>query len=123
MSQVQCPVCFTPLEVRDVAPCYICGGWPSRAERLVPRAEFREWRLPGGRTLVLCAGCEVEEFLSPHGWGRRLGLGGKRLPLAALQLVRVLPRPEVRKDKFCPHCNLRLAFLEVVAAADAGDGV
>jgi hypothetical protein len=123
MGQSQCPICYTPLEVRDVAPCMICGGWPEMIHEFGPSSEIREWRLPSGQVLALCRGCELEEFMVPGGWGFRLGLGDTRFPINALQLVRILLSPTLGKDKFCPHCNLRLSFLEVIAssapAADA----
>src|SRR5947209_5532357 len=105
MRQLQCPVCFTLLAVRDVTPCHICGGWPGQVERFNPQAKYWEWRLPSGRLLVLCHACEVEEFLVRGGWGWRLNLPKNRLPLNALHPVRVIPHPQIRKDRFCPTCN------------------
>jgi hypothetical protein len=86
-------------------------------ERFIPHDEYREWRLPGGQTLVLCGACELEEFMVPGGWGWRLGLQTTRLPIRELQLIKMVPAPVVGKDKFCPQCNLRLAFLEVAVAS------
>ncbi len=79
-----------------------------------PATEFREWRLPRGDLLVLCGSCELEEFMVPRGWGYRLGLPARRLPVNALQAVRLIPSPVLGKDKFCPQCNLRLAFLNII---------
>jgi hypothetical protein len=79
----QCPVCYTPLEVRDVTPCCICGGWPETVARFDEAAQFTEFRLPGGRAIVLCRGCELEEFMVPGGWGFRLR-PGERLPVNGL---------------------------------------
>jgi hypothetical protein len=110
----QCPLCYSPLEVRDVAPCYVCGGWPDAVARFDPAARFAEYRLPGGQTLVLCRGCELEEFMVPGGWGFRL-ITEQTRPINALQLVRMVDRPELARDKFCPSCNLRLAFADVIA--------
>jgi hypothetical protein len=115
MGQSQCPICFTPLEVRDVTPCFICGGQPEMVERFSPDADFREWRMPGAQLIVLCHGCELEEFMVPGGWGYRLGLPAYALPVNALQSVRHLEQPSLGRDKFCPNCKLRLAFLEVVS--------
>jgi len=52
------------------------------------------------------------------GWGYRVGLG---LPVNALRYVRRMP-PSLAKDKFCPHCNLRLAFLKVMESFGSVDG-
>jgi hypothetical protein len=117
MRESQCPVCYTPLEVRTVTPCYICGGWPEMLARFDASAELCAWRLPSGESLILCRQCQLEEFLVPGGWGYRIGLPASRFPLNALQLVRTQLSPALGKDKFCPKCNLRLAFLEVVASS------
>src|SRR5262249_53476872 len=111
VKQSQCPVCYSPGEFRDVTPCFVCGGWPESVGRFDPSAEFTEFRLPGGPSIVLCRGCELEEFLVPGGWGYRLA-PGEKLPINGLRRVRSLPVPQqVGRDKFCPSCNLRLAFL------------
>ncbi len=115
MGRSQCPVCYAQLEVRDVAPCFICGGWPESVARFDPAAHFTEFRLPDGRTIVLCRGCELEEFMVTGGWGFRL-VPGEKVPINGLQCVASVPEPRISRDKFCPSCNLRLAFLEVVAA-------
>jgi hypothetical protein len=110
----QCPVCYSPLDVRDVTPCFVCGGSPESVVRFEPAAEFTEFRLPGGQSLVLCRGCELEEFMVPGGWGYRLA-PEEKLPANALRRVRAMVGPQLGRDKFCPTCNLRLAFAEVVA--------
>lgn len=114
MGAVQCPCCFAPLEVRDVTPCDVCGGWPESVARFDPAAAYTEHRLPSGHTLVLCRACELEEFMVPGGWGDRLA-PGVGLPLNALQRVRAVESPRIGRDKFCPTCNLRLSFAARVA--------
>ena len=116
MAESQCPICHLPLEVRDVAPCSICGGCIQPPTEASLAAEYREWRLPGGQKLTLCDGCELEEFLVPGGWGYRMGLGGGQNPIGTLQFVRIVSSRTFGKDKFCTQCNLRLSFLKVVAA-------
>ncbi len=115
MGRSQCPVCYTPLEVRDVTPCFICGGWPAPVARFDPRAAFTEFQFPGGQSLVLCQGCELEEFMVPGGWGYWLA-PGEKLPVTAFQRVRAVESPQLRRDKFCPACNVRLAFAKAIAA-------
>jgi hypothetical protein len=97
-----------------MTPCFVCGGWPVTVARFDPTAKFAEFRLPDGWSLVLCRSCELEEFMVPGGWGYRL-IPGERLPVNALQRVQSLPTPQLGRDKFCPQCNLRLAFLVVIA--------
>ena len=115
MAQSQCPVCYAPLEVRDVTPCFICGGWAVTVEKFRPDAEYREWRMPGGQMIVLCSPCEVVEFMVPGGWGYRLGLTKRRLAVIELERVRLIEQPQLGRDKFCPSCKLRLSFLKIVA--------
>jgi hypothetical protein len=114
MSHAQCPVCYAPLEERDVTPCFICGGWPEVVARLDPAGEFTKFRLPSDKLIVLCYACELEEFMVPGGWGDRLA-PNQKLPRNALLPVESLSRPQLVRDKFCPACNLRLAFLMVIA--------
>jgi hypothetical protein len=48
------------------------------------------------------------------GWGYLLGLPSNRLPINFLSFVRELSQPEISFDKYCPQCNLRLAFLKLL---------
>lgn len=113
LGQSQCPVCFTPLEVRDVTPCFICGGLSESVARFDASATYTEFRLPGSQTILLCRGCELVEFMVPGGWGYRL-IPGEKLPINPLQRVQSLAAPRIGRDKFCPSCNFRLAFLGTV---------
>jgi hypothetical protein len=109
----QCPVCYSPLETHDVTPCFVCGGWAESVARFDPAAPFTEFRLPSDHAVVLCRACELEEFMVPGGWGCELA-PGEKLPVNALRRVRTFERPQVGRDKFCPTCNLRLAFAKVI---------
>jgi hypothetical protein len=123
VGQSQCPVCFTPLEVRDVTPCFICGGWPAFVARFDPASEFTEFRLPTNQLIVLCRSCQLEEFMVPGGWGYRLA-PGEKFPVNVLRWVREVAEPRLARDKFCPTCNTRLAFIEVInGTANADPGV
>jgi hypothetical protein len=118
MQWVQCPLCFTPLESREVTPCYICGGSPSSVEGFRTDQEYRTWRLPSGRELILCHGCELEDFMCRGGWGKRLLPSSLPLAIHHLQFVRKMDRPQLGKDQYCPECNLRLAFITVIAESE-----
>jgi hypothetical protein len=113
----QCPVCFSVLEIRDVTPCHICGAWNGMVEAFAPDLVFEEWRLPGGAVIILCDACKLEEFMVPGGCAERLGLRNIRLAINDLQFVRTMQSPKIGKDKFCPSCNLRLAFLKLLPDA------
>jgi hypothetical protein len=114
VGTLQCPCCFSPLEVRDVTPCDVCGGWPESITRFNTLPVYSEYRFPSGHTVVLCQACVLEEFMVPSGWGYRLALG-EGLPINSLQRVRAIQSPRIRPDKFCETCNLRLSFAIIVA--------
>jgi hypothetical protein len=119
VSWRQCPVCFGPLEVRTVTPCDICGDWRVKPEEeLLEGASFAQCRLPDGQILTLCSGCLLEDFTVPGGLGNRLNLppAPQHALHTHLTLVRTIEHPELGKDKFCPACNLRLAFLKIIAS-------
>ncbi len=121
MQDSQCPICFGLLGAREVTPCFICGGWPESVASFDPSANYREFRLPDDQLIVLCSSCELEEFMVPNGWGYKL-VSGYKLPVNALQPVRLLQDPQVGRDKFCPSCNLRLAFLRLVSSCQKDNG-
>jgi hypothetical protein len=115
MQRAQCPLCYSLLEVRAVTPCFICGGRPDHVERFNPAKPIREYQLPNGLNIVLCSGCEVEEFMVEGGYGWQLELPTSRLPINYLSWVSDLTEPKVGLDKYCNQCNLRLAFLKILA--------
>lgn len=114
MNPAQCPICFGPLEPRDVTPCHICGGRPESVAGFDPTATFTQFRLPSGHGVTLCRACELEEFMVPGGWGYRL-VPRESLPVKGLRRVRAIDSPQLVREKFCQACDLRLAFAEVVA--------
>jgi hypothetical protein len=114
MRNSQCPICFTPLEVRDTTPCYCCGAWPESISRLNSSMPFTEYRLPAGAPIVLCGTCVLEEFMALGGWGFQI-IPDKNYPADRLTPVRVIANPGIGQDKFCPTCNQRLALLKIIA--------
>jgi len=118
MSESQCPICYTPLETRDVAPCYDCGHDP---EELVHLAEGRhtydEIETLGAR-VVLCDFCQADfSSYDPTYFGQPRSA---RIGRSSMQLIRTIRDPRAAIDKFCPTCRHRLAFLRfVVEARDA----
>jgi hypothetical protein len=117
MAESHCPICYTALETREVAPCYDCGHDP---EELVHLAEARhtydEVETLGARA-VLCDFCQSDfssydptYFGLPH---------GTPLGRPHIQFVRRIQDPRANTDKFCPRCQRRLAFLRFVAQARA----
>lgn len=112
----QCPLCYGPLEVIDVTPCYVCGHFPKEvAEFGVRDREYAEYTILGGLRLVLCA-LDMLEFTQyrPDYFGLPVG---KKLRDRDLVLVHRLGTPSLGRDQYCPDCQYRLAFLRFIQAA------
>jgi hypothetical protein len=115
VQETHCPECHTELEIRDVTPCHDCGWAPDELDhyREHTYAEVRAFGVDG---LVLCNFCEVD-FTSyePSFFGLPRGTTMK-LP----EQLRALTTIGIGKDKFCPRCRHRLAFLRFVGRVRAG---
>lgn len=115
MQETHCPFCETQLETIDVAPCWDCG-WSSQEIKhaLTGIHTYHEVRAFGALNIVLCDFCQVD-FGSYH--ADFFGLpADKRQPLERLQFVREAVT-RIGKDKFCPECKMRLAFIRFVQKA------
>jgi len=116
MSETNCPICFSDLEVADVTPCAECGNIPEEIEHTAAGIHtFAEMRIFGDLTLVLCNFCQVD-FGSFHpeyfGLPRAAVIGYEKM-----QFLRTVDDVRIGKDKVCPNCKYRLAFLRFVRAA------
>jgi hypothetical protein len=105
-----------PLEVRDVAPCEDCGADPSEIEHFRDGLHtFSEYEVLPGLTLVLCNFCDVDFGSYDPGF---FGLPPEsRVGYGSLRHIRSLEAPALAKDKYCPSCKKRLAFLRFVQRA------
>lgn len=111
-----CPLCYADLETIDVAPCWECGHLTEEIEHaLAGQHTYAEMQIFGDLTAVLCNFCQVD-FGSFH--PEYFGLPrDARIGYEKMQFVRDLTDVFIGKDKYCPQCNLRLAFLKFVVAA------
>jgi hypothetical protein len=110
-----CPICYSALEPRPVAPCYDCGHVESELAELVQRVHvYHEYRA-FGHTLILCDFCDAD-FGSYHSsyFGPSGGVGTVGQVLDLVKTVDPTPYPIV--DGFCESCGHRLAFLQFLAA-------
>ena len=109
-----CPLCYGELETRDVAPCMDCGWDPQELEHFTAgKHSYAELEVLFGERLVLCDFCQVD-FASYD--PTFVGLdAGACIGLKDMRFVRDIDGPSLGKDKFCPSCHHRLAFLEFVA--------
>ena len=116
MNAEQCPLCFLPLEPREVAPCMDCGHDP---EELVHYAQgkhsYAEYRIFDSLSLILCDFCHVDfGSYDPAYFGLPTS---KRVGLEWMSFLRVVSPPGRSFDKYCPGCRRRLGFLKFVSAA------
>lgn len=116
MPSTHCPICYTALETREVAPCWDCGHLPNElAECAAGEHECHECRAFGALPVVLCDFCFVNfaSYYASYFGLDRTGILGD-LPE---RLRSVIPDAQPHKDKYCPECGHRLAFLQFRAAA------
>lgn len=114
MNPSHCPLCFTPLDTVDVAPCCDCGHLPEELEHFSQGLHtYAEVEVFEGLSLILCNFCQVDFGSYDLAY---FGENARTSPHYLKGLVR-LDGLSIAKDKFCPNCNRRLAFLEFVAKA------
>jgi hypothetical protein len=123
MAESHRPICAAELEIRDVAPCFDCGWDLGELEHLAEGKHTYTEVLAFGIPIVVCNFCLVDfSSYDPAFFNRpartKLGLG-------EFVEVRAITNPSQGKDKFCPVCRRRLAFLKFVAKvrASGSDGV
>lgn len=116
MSETHCPLCYTALEVTDVAPCMECGHLSEEIEHaLTGKHTYAEVRIFGDLTLTLRDFCQVDfGSFNPEVFGLP---GGARIGYEKMQFVRDVEGAGVCKDKVCPRCLHRLPFLRFVQKA------
>ena len=116
MQATHCPICYTALESREVAPCWDCGHRPNElAECAAGEHTYHEFRAFASLPLILCDFCDADfgSYYASYFGGSASGLVGE-----VLELVReVAPDSQPHHDKFCSECEHRLSFLEFRAAA------
>ncbi len=74
--------------------------------------EYYVYRLSDAITVTLCEFCALDiGSYRPEYFGLPKG---KRLQFTDLRLVKPVPNPRIGKDKYCPQCKSRLAFITFV---------
>jgi hypothetical protein len=116
MKETHCPLCHSELEVRDVAPCEECGGFPEELEHFRQgKHTFTEYEVFPPLKVVLCNFCDVD--FGSHD-PTFFGLPARtRIGFEYMRPCRPVEVKALARDKFCPHCGLRLAFLRFVQRA------
>jgi len=113
MSESNCPICYGPLEAREVTPCFDCGADPAELNHLAEGRHKYAAVSVLHSSIVLCDFCQVD-FTSydPEFFGQGRGFR----PGKDVVFVRDVLDPQPTKDKYCPKCGRRLAFLRFLAA-------
>ena len=116
MNAEQCPLCFSPLEAREVAPCMDCGHDPEELRHFAEgKHTYAEYRIFGPLSLVLCDFCQVDfDSYDPTYFGLATGTP---IGFALMSFVRDIVPPPHTFDKVCPECHRRLSFLHFVSVA------
>src|SRR5262245_9208246 len=121
MKETNCPLCYGPLEIRNVAPCDMCGAIPEELEHARQNVhDYNQYELFPGLMLTLCNVCALEVDQIE---GSYFGLkSGTKFGFGRMRLVSPIRDMHLTKDKFCPACNCRLSFLRFVLAVRATQG-
>ena len=116
MQETHCPLCHSSLEVRDVAPCHECGADPKEIEHfLQQKHSYAEYSVFPPLSVVLCNSCDVDFGSFDPAF---FGLPARaRIGFQYMTLVGPVTNEHLAKDKFCPSCGYRLAFLKFVKRA------
>ncbi len=116
MSENYCPICYTELEVMEVAPCMECGHLREEIEHaLAGKHTYAEMRIFEDLSLILCDFCQVDfSSIDPTFFGLPRGT---RIGYQKMQFLRIVEDVRIGEDKCCTQCGHRLPFLKFVLKA------
>jgi rubrerythrin len=114
MNKEQCPICYTPLEVKVVAPCDDCGHFLEEIEHYKQGLHtYKIYDIYDGLRLQLCNFCAVDFGSYKSGY---LGLkNGRRIGFEQFDFIKDVKGATLQKDKYCPSCNHRKTFLSFLS--------
>jgi len=114
MSENYCPICYSKLEVKEVAPCMECGHLEEEIQHAIEgKHTYSEMRVFNDLCLILCNFCQVD-FGSYKSETFNLAKG-KRIGFENMQFLREITDHSIRKDKVCSNCMSRLPFLKFLS--------
>jgi len=112
MKKTNCPLCHGLLEVKTVTPCQQCG---TNSDEIIHYKvhEYNEYEVFEGLNLILCNFCDVDfGSFDPTFFGLPKGTN---VGYEKLKFVKEISEISLNKDKYCPSCGYRLAFLRFIA--------
>lgn len=102
-----------------MAPCFDCGHDPTELEHLASGKHTYAEVLSFGIPIMLCDLCQADfSSYDPEYFHRP---PDTKLGLPEFTFVREVRDPAQSKDKFCPVCKRRLAFLRFLAQVRRSD--
>lgn len=99
MSESYCPICFTSLETREVAPCYDCGHDPEELVHLAERRHTYDELETLGARVILCNFCQSDfSSYDPTYFGLPRGtrIGRAHMQLVHFMILAPAPTSSVR---------------------------
>lgn len=124
MRKEQCPFCGSEFEIREVTPCIECGAGEERVQILKKdiaegfehdSIQYNLYRIFDELEIVLCDPCALDlGSYDPEYFGlskyENIGFG-------KLQFLKKIDNPYLSKDKYCPECKQRLAYIKFLIEA------
>jgi hypothetical protein len=110
MNPEFCPVCYAQLAVREVTPCWVCGGEPVEVESARSGEHHYALLRIGERQVLLCSFCQEDFGSDEPTWWRadmRAQPGCEKL-----EYLHAVDQQSTVRDKFCDQCGKRLAYLK-----------
>ncbi len=116
MPETNCPVCFGPLETREMAPCYDCGENPEELEHFRQGDHtYAVYEIFPGLELTLCDFCSDDfNAYNPEFFGLPRHT---KIDFNNLKMVCEVNQPSLRMGQACADCGLRLEFARFVVRA------
>ncbi len=113
-----CPLCYEELLVVETTPCISCGS--SKTSLKILKQDIEEnfshdsinysiYRAFEKFEVMLCNICTLD-FTSVASEFFRFKKE-KTINPSDFQFLKIIKNPAIGKDKFCPSCNMRLAYL------------
>ena len=123
-KNTRCPLCYEELTVVETTPCISCGQSETSLKILQQdinekfshdSVTYSNYRAFEKIEMILCNLC-IFDFTSVA--PEFLGLEkAKTICSSYFQFLTNVENPEIRKDKYCLNCNMRLAYLLFVKQA------
>ncbi len=113
-NKEQCPICYSELIVISCAPCHDCGNFEHEIEHFKEgQHSYSIYKVYKGLELQLCNFCAVDfGAYRPEAFGFK---DRTRIDYYDFEIVKLIEKPSLEKDKFCPQCKRRLKWLSFIA--------